>query len=121
MGIRISQGSDDDRVGETLRTIALAVLGAAAVAAVGVFVVRNQMVRHQQDLFSPHPMRRLAALGYLRSHPNVDNVTLLRDFLVWEERPLLQKRAVAVLDEMEHQLALLEASSEEEPEAAEEG
>jgi hypothetical protein len=62
------------------------------------------MVRHRRGLFSPHPLRRLAALGYLRSYPNVDNVLLLRDYLAWEQRPMLRKRASAVLEDMESQL-----------------
>jgi hypothetical protein len=46
----------------------------------------------------------LAALGYLRSYPNVDNVLLLRDYLAWEQRPMLRKRASAVLEGMEREL-----------------
>ena len=55
------------------------------------------MRRHRRELFSPHPLRRLAALGYLKSHPSVDDLPLLRDYLTWEERPLLRKRASAIL------------------------
>jgi len=60
---------------------------------------------HQQDLFSPHPLRRLAALGYLKSNPSVDDVPLLRDYLAWEERPLLRKRASAILTGLDDALA----------------
>ncbi|MFQ5680115.1 MAG: hypothetical protein ACE5HP_11735 [Gemmatimonadota bacterium] len=120
MGIRVSLHSEGDDAGRALRIIGLVALGAAAVAALGVVVARDQMVRHRRDLFSPHPMRRLAALGYLRSRPQVDNVTLLRDFLAWEERPLLRKRAAAILEEMEDALALAEASADEPTGEAEE-
>lgn len=106
MAIRISLPGDDDRLTDALKLAGIAVLGAAAVTALGVFVARDQMVRHRRDLFSPHPLRRLAALGYLRQHAEVDNVMLLRDFLAWEERPLLRKRAAAILEEMEEDLAL---------------
>lgn len=88
-----------------LRVSAAFVVGAAALGGVGFWLARDQMERHQSDLFSPHPMRRLAALGHLRRSPGVDNVLLLRDFLAWEDRPLLRKKAAAILDSMERQLS----------------
>ncbi len=88
-----------------VRTTAFAVLAAAAVAAVGVLLVRDQISRSRRDLFSPHPLRRLAALEYLGGVPaSVDTVLLLRDFLAWERRPLLRKRAQAVLLRLEEAL-----------------
>ncbi len=89
-----------------VRTTAFAVLAVAAVAAVGVLLVRDQISRSKRDLFSPHPLRRLAALEYLGSvAASVDTVLLLRDFLAWEPRPLLRKRAQAVLLRLEGELA----------------
>lgn len=89
-----------------VRTTAFAVLAAAAVAAMGVLLVRDQISRSRRDLFSPHPLRRLAALEYLGGVPaSVDTVLLLRDFLAWERRPLLRKRAQAVLLRLEEGLA----------------
>lgn len=114
MSIRVSLREDEDRLTDALKVAGIALLGAVAVAAVGVFVARDQMVRHRRELFSPHPLRRLAALGYLRQHPEVYNVMLLRDFLAWEDRPLLRKRAAAILEEMEEELALIAESAEEE-------
>ena len=93
-----------DRLGRFLKVAGVALLGAAAVTALGAWLARDQMDRHKRDLFSPHPLRRLAALGYLKSHPGVDNVLLLRDYLAWEDQALLQKRASTVLDEMEEAL-----------------
>jgi hypothetical protein len=88
-----------------VRTTAFAVLAVAAVAAVGVLLVRDQISRSRRDLFSPHPLRRLAALEYLGSVPaSVDTVLLLRDFLAWERRPLLRKRAQGVLLRLEEAL-----------------
>ena len=92
-----------------VRTTAFAVLAVAAVAAVGVLLVRDQISRSRRDLFSPHPLRRLAALEYLGSvTASVDTVLLLRDFLAWEPRPLLRKRAGAVLARLEAALATRE-------------
>jgi hypothetical protein len=88
-----------------VRTTAVACLAMAAVAAVGVLLVRDQISRSRRDLFSPHPLRRLAALEYLGGVPaSVDTVLLLRDFLAWERRPLLRKRAQGVLLRLEEGL-----------------
>lgn len=111
MGVRISLREEKTGLPDALKVAVIAVLGAVVVAAAGVFVARDQMVRHRRDLFSPHPLRRLAALGYLRQHAEVDNVMLLRDFLAWEERPLLRKRAAVILEEMEEELALTAESA----------
>ena len=81
---------------------------AGAVLAAGValtFVVRDQMSRARRDLFSPHAVRRLAALSHLtRAEASVDLVNLLRDFISWEPRPLLRNRAQNVLERMETEL-----------------
>jgi hypothetical protein len=92
-----------------LRTTAFTLIALSAVAAVGVLLVRDQISRSKRDLFSPHPLRRLAALEYLGSvAASVDTVLLLRDFLAWEPRPLLRKRAHAVLLRLEAALAARE-------------
>ena len=89
-----------------VRTTAIALLAAAAAAAIGVLLVRDQISRSRRDLFSPHPLRRLAALEYLGGVPaSVDTVLLLRDFLAWERRPLLRRRAGVVLARLEGELA----------------
>jgi hypothetical protein len=89
-----------------LKTTGFTVLAVAAAAALGALLVRDQMSRHQRDLFSPHPLRRLAALGYIGGRPaSVDLVLLLRDYLAWEPRPLIRKRAAQVLLRMEGSLA----------------
>lgn len=98
----------------TWRTVGLVVLAVGAVAAVGTLLVRDQMSRHRRDLFSPHPLRRLAALGYLAGHEaTVDVVQLLRDFLAWEPRPLLRRRAALIIERMEERLAEAAAASGE--------
>ena len=85
-----------------VRTAAFALLAVAAAAALGALLLRDQISRSRRDLFSPHPLRRLAALEYLGGVPaSVDTVLLLRDFLAWEQRPLLRKRAQGVLARVE--------------------
>jgi HEAT repeat protein len=83
----------------------LTVAGTAAVSALGVLLVRDQVHRHRRDLFSPRPLRRLAALTYIGKHPDVENTNLLRDFLAWEKEPMLRKRAAAILERMERALS----------------
>ncbi len=100
---------EESAVWKALKIAAIGVLGLAAIGGTGVWLARDQMARHHSDLFSPHPLRRLAALGYLRAHPDVDNVLLLRDYLAWEERPMLRKQATVILAGMEEVLAAEES------------
>lgn len=87
--------------------IALITVGAAlATGALLTLVVRDQVSRARRDLFSPHALRRLAALSHLtRADASVDLVNLLRDFTAWEPRPLLRNRARGILERMEDDLA----------------
>lgn len=89
-----------------LRTAGIILLAVGAITALGTFLVRDQIERHRRNLFSPHPLRRLAALGYLAGHEaSVDAVRLLRDFMAWETRPMIRRRAAQILDRMERRLA----------------
>lgn len=99
---------------KTLRTVTIATLAAAAAGAIALLVVRDQISRHQRDLFSPHAFRRLAALGHIaREEPSIDKITLLRDFMAWEPRRLLRERARAIHDRMAGALRTLENRPEE--------
>ena len=87
-----------------LKAAGITVLAVAAVGVVAVWMVRDQLDRHQRELFSPQPLRRLACLGYMaRADATVDNITLLRDFVAWESRRLLKVRAKGILKRMEDQ------------------
>ena len=50
-------------------------------------------------------MRRLAALGYLRSQADEQTVALLREYLAWESKPELRRRARRLLRRVERTLA----------------
>lgn len=65
---------------------------------------RQQRV-DRQSLFSRNPVRRLAALGYLRSQENEQTLALLREYLAWEPKPELRRRARRLLRRIERSLA----------------
>jgi hypothetical protein len=89
-----------------LKTAGITVLAAAAAGAIAALIVRDQITRHQRDLFSPRPFRRLAALGHIsREAPSVGTIHLLRDFIAWEPRRLLRERARAIMARMEEEAA----------------
>jgi hypothetical protein len=80
-------------------------LGVGAVSAAGALVVRDQMSRHQRNLFSEQALKRFAALGYLAGgSASVELVQLLRDFVAWEPNTILRRRAAQILARMEREL-----------------
>lgn len=100
----------------TVKNTGIALAAMAAAGALAALVVRDQMDRHQRNLFSPYPLKRLACLGHLaRAEPTVSNITLLRDFVAWEPKKLLKNRARVILKRMEGQAhePLVETSSGE--------
>jgi hypothetical protein len=88
-----------------LRTAGIILLSIGAVSAAGTLVVRDQMSRHQRNLFSRQALKRFAALGYISGTPaSVELVQVLRDFTAWEPNTILRKRALQILGRMERQL-----------------
>lgn len=75
--------------------------GIAAGTALGWFLAQRHIDRHREDLFSPRPLRRLAALGNLKAADGVETVRLLRDYLEWERHPVLRRRATAIVRRLE--------------------
>ena len=81
-------------------------LGAAALGvAAGWVLAGRHIAKHRTALFSPRPLQRLSALAGMAAEPSITNVRLLRDYLAWEPRPMLRRRAVALLRRMEATLA----------------
>lgn len=76
-------------------------LGIAAGAALGWSLTQDRIHHHRSDLFSPRPLRRLAALAAIRSNRGVETVRLLRDYLEWERHPVLRRRAKGIVRRME--------------------
>jgi hypothetical protein len=88
-----------------LRTTGFILLGVGAASAVGVLVVRDQISRHQRNLFSDQALKRFAALGFLSgASASVEIVQMLRDFVAWEPNTILRRRALQILVRMERQL-----------------
>lgn len=84
----------------------VAMMGGTAVGlAVGLLAAQRLGEHHRTDLFNPRPLRRLAALGFLARNSGVETVSLLRDYLVWEQHALLRRRAAALLKRLEAQYA----------------
>ncbi|HEU5168969.1 MAG TPA: hypothetical protein VFU46_00445 [Gemmatimonadales bacterium] len=83
-----------------------AVFGGGALAGLvaGWLLAQYRFERHRRDLFSPSPLRRLGALGFLAGQTGVDSVRLLHDYLAWETQPVLRRRARALVRRMEAQL-----------------
>jgi hypothetical protein len=55
----------------------------------------------RRNLFSRNPLFRVAALGYLRARPTVNNAQLLREYVAWERRPILRQRGARILKRLE--------------------
>ena len=84
------------------RNTGIVVLAAAAAGAVAAWVIRDQMQRHSRDLFNPSFLRRLAALGHMaKAEASVDHINLMKDFVAWESREALRRRALAIVERME--------------------
>lgn len=81
----------------TGRAVAAGFLGGVVF---GLVVWSAKIQRSRRDLFSKHPVRRLAALGYLSGHPGVDTVRILTDYVGWETHPRLRRRGERVLRRM---------------------
>ena len=87
-----------------VRNTGVAVLAAAALGPVAAWVIRDQIRRHRRDLFSSSCLRRLAARGYLaKADASVDHINLSKDFVAWEPRRTLRRRARAILARMEQE------------------
>lgn len=67
----------------------------------GLIVWSFQLKRSRRDLFSRNVVRRFAALGYLGGHPGVETAQLLNEYLRWESKPLLRRKAQRLLQRME--------------------
>ena len=82
----------------------LAAVGFLGGLAAGVLLASQQLRRHRRNLFSPRAYERLVALTALRGQPSVETLRLLHDYLGWESRPLLRRRGLQLLRQLERTL-----------------
>lgn len=88
----------------SVRPERLAAAGFLAGLAAGLLLASQQLYRHRRNLFSPWRYQRLAALAYLRGQPSLETLRLLHDYIGWESRPLLRRRALRILRQLERHL-----------------
>jgi hypothetical protein len=98
------RGWELSRVRRRRRTGRWATIGFVGGIAVGLVLWSLQMKRSRKELFSPSPMKRLAAMGYLGGVASLENVQLLTEYCRWEPNPMLQKRASRLLKAMKARL-----------------
>ena len=70
----------------------------------GALAWSTQIQRSRRELFSKHPMKRLAALGYLGGRPGLDTVHILSDYVRWERHPALRRRGERILRRLKRHL-----------------
>jgi hypothetical protein len=71
----------------------------------GAFIWSSQIRRSRRDLFSPSPVKRLAALAYLKGNTVAVSSAMLRDYIHWEPKPALRRRGEKLLRRVQHQAA----------------
>ncbi len=76
----------------------LVLAGFAGGMIVGALAWRRQQRAAHDQLFAASAVQRAAALGWLAQSPSVENARLLRDYIRWERRPTLRRRAERTLD-----------------------
>ena len=89
----------------TSRNRQLAALGFLGGAACGALAWSHLQKQYRRDLFSPHPLRRFAALSYLRTRPSMGTMRLLREYIAWERSPALRDRGVKLMRHVESTLS----------------
>ena len=83
----------------------LAAIGFVGGVALGALAWSHLQRQYRRDLFSRHPLRRFAALTYLRSRPSMGTMRLLREYIAWERMPVLRERGVKLMRDVESTLS----------------
>jgi hypothetical protein len=85
----------------TRQSASLVAAGFVGGVAAGSVVWSRMQRQYRRNLFSKSPLRRVAALGYLRARPTVNTAQLLREYIAWEPRTILRQRGVRMLKRLE--------------------
>jgi hypothetical protein len=81
-------------------TMPFVLAGFAGGIALGAMAWRHQQNVAHDQLFAASVVQRAAAIGWIARTPSVENARLLRDYIRWERRPTLRRRAERALDEL---------------------
>lgn len=81
--------------------VSYAAAGFIGGVAAGSLMWSRMQRQYRRDLFSKSPLRRVAALGYLRARPTVNTAQILREYIAWEPRAILRQRGVRMLKRLE--------------------
>ena len=95
-----------------IKRTGVALVAAAFLGMLATWLIRDQIAKHRRDLFSPRFIRRLAALGYMtKVEASVANITLMRDFVLWEQKETLKERARLIIARMEEEVSVSDVAS----------
>jgi hypothetical protein len=83
------------------RRASLVAVGFLGGVAAGTLLWSRMQRQYRRNLFSKSPLRRVAALGYLRARPTVNTAQLLREYVAWEPRSILRQRGAKMLRRLE--------------------
>jgi hypothetical protein len=83
------------------RRASLVAVGFLGGVAAGTLIWSRMQRQYRRNLFSKSPLRRVAALGYLRARPTVNTAQLLREYVAWEPRSILRQRGARMLRRLE--------------------
>jgi hypothetical protein len=83
---------------QKLSFVAIGFLGGIAAGSMAWTHLQRQ---YRRNLFSKSPLRRVAALGYLRARPTVNTAQILREYVAWEPRAILRQRGAQMLKRIE--------------------
>jgi hypothetical protein len=84
----------------TRGTMPYMLAGFAGGVVIGAMVWRRQQNAAHDQLFAASAVQRAAAIGWIARSPSVENARLLRDYIRWERRPTLRRRAEHALDRL---------------------
>lgn len=88
----------------SVRRAGFVAVGFISGVAAGSIVWTRMQRQYRRHLFSKSPLRRVAALGYLRARPTVNTAQLLREYIAWEPRSILRYRGARLLKRVESTL-----------------
>ena len=88
----------------TRQKVSYVAVGFIGGIAAGTVLWSRMQRQYRRNLFSKSPIRRVAALGYLRARPTVNTAQLLREYVAWEPRTILRQRGVRLLKRLESTL-----------------